>query len=145
MKFILILLCLLSPVFAINGGLQGGLASPGDLGIYVGGHLDPTNIGSFLLLHIPAEVMIVGNYTDFSAGAQLRYCFNGWIGWFAGGGLRVHVSQRDTHSSHEDHSGLGMDITGGYTFGADGMRISPELTIMAFEVESINIGCAFTF
>ncbi len=49
------------------------------------------------------------------------------------------------NSMSETHSGLGLDITGGYTFGGNGVRISPELTIMAFGISSLNIGCAFTF
>jgi len=147
MKSVLISLTLLGSAMAISGGVQGGLASPGELGFYAGGHLDPTDIVPNLLLHLPAEIMIVNNYTDFSVGAQARYCFTSRIGWFAGGGLRVHISQYDTHHGFHDenHSGLGLDLVGGYTFDARGFKVSPELTIMAFEVESINIGCAFTF
>jgi hypothetical protein len=150
MKTILMGIILAGSVFAISGGVQGGLASPGELGLYAGGHLDPTYIVPNLLLHLPAEVMIVGDFTDISVGAQARYCFTGKVGWFAGGGLRVHISQHAFHNrfndfNEESHSGLGLDITGGYYFGGNGVRISPELTIMAFEVSSINIGCGFTF
>ena len=144
------LLLLLCAAWGMNGGVQGGLADPGNLGFYAGGHLDPVNIVPNLLLHLPAEFMMVDNFTDFSAGAQARYCFTGKVGWFAGGGLRVHISQHEIHNRYNDfnndsHTGLGMDLTGGYYFDAKGFRISPELTIMAFEVSSINIGCAFTF
>jgi hypothetical protein len=146
MKAVIICLSILSPALALSGGIQGGLASPNDLGFYAGGHLDPTYIVPNLLLHLPAEIMVVNNFTDFSVGAQARYCFTGQIGFFAGGGLRLHISQHDSHhDGGESHSGLGLDITGGYTFGGRGFRFSPELTLMAFEVDSINVGCAFTF
>ena len=144
--FLLLVLCLSSAWGVVSGGVQGGLASPNenDLGFYAGGHLDPLDIVPNLLLHLPAEVMMAGHFTDISAGAQVRYCFTGKIGFFAGGGLRVHFWQPD-NASGNGHSGLGMDIVGGYTFDATGCRISPELTFMAFEVDSINLGCGFTF
>jgi hypothetical protein len=147
MKSVIICLSLLGPALALSGGIQGGVASPNDLGLYLGGHLDPAYIVPNLLLHLPAEIMIVDKYSDISVGAQARYCFMGREGWFAGGGLRIHISQHDTHNGFHDesHSGLGMDFVGGYTFGTPGVRISPELTIMAFEVTSFNVGCAFTF
>jgi hypothetical protein len=144
------LLLLLCAAWGMNGGVQGGLADPGGLGFYAGGHLDPTEIVPNLLLHLPAEIMIVDNFTDFSAGAQARYCFTGKVGWFAGGGLRVHYSQHTIHNSFNDfnsdtHTGLGMDLTGGYYFDAGGFRISPELTIMVIDVQSLNAGVGFTF
>ncbi len=98
MKIAIIILTLLSSSWALSGGVQGGLASPGELGLYAGGHLDPTYIVPNLLLHLPAEIMIVGGFQDFSVGAQARYCFTGKIGWFAGGGLRVHISQTRIHN-----------------------------------------------
>ena len=141
------LLLLLCAAWGMNGGVQGGLASldGNDLGFYAGGHLDPVNIVPNLLLHLPAEVIMAGHLTDLSAGAQARYCFTGKIGFFAGGGLRVHFWQHDNIGDNSYNSGLGMDLTGGYYFDAGGFRISPELTFMVIDIQSINAGVGFTF
>jgi len=173
MKRVLILTVLFSGIaWGLNGGAQGGIISPSnlDLGFYAGGHLNfPDLFTRNLNLYMPGEIWMSGDHhsdhwhvehdvsvTDISVAGQARYHFTGTVGFFAGGGLRIHFiseSHKDVdefdHTIHEGDDSftrLGLDLCGGYSFGGSSVLITPEIGFqVGSHYDALTLGCAFTF
>jgi hypothetical protein len=155
----------------IGGGVQGGIISPDDLDMsfYIGGHLNVVEMVPKLILWLPGEYWFASNeemhyawdyvhkvtVTDYSAAAQARYCFNGLVGPFAGGGLRVHIIREHhtektqegvlVHDWDDNDTLLGLDLVGGYAFETGSTLITPEASFQIGGHDSFKLGVDFTF